>query len=449
MTNHFNRHKINIGNISTYNKIFFKKKENVFDFLKKIDFADLFLYTGTTLLNFFALLFIFTQIFFYCNITVNYFTIIISFICSFLVPFLSIFYRSTHIISKTERIKLSLLYAAKIISICAILIIISIMLGSAFIDDGYDSNAYHKPYSLFFIHGWNPITGSTPDVFGGKIIVGDHKGNTYPKAVELIASYIYLCTKSLESVKAVNFIIFFASLTITYSAFSLFFLKRKYIALIISILAVSNPIWLMQSTQFYNDGFVSELFLILISLILLFIKGNAQKYTLLSLLLGLTLLLSSKGSALLFVPILITLLGTLTYLYKKESFRYFPAILLILGFLFCITAYSPYISNYITTKSPLGSEFSKTTPESYTKEYTGYSNDNLPGWLVPRALFLLSLFSSPSQSFTGVNNPFKVSIADTFRMTGEDKINGFGPLIGLITLVTIIGLLFIIRTIQS
>ena len=128
MTNHFNRHKINIGNISTYNKIFFKKKENVFDFLKKIDFADLFLYTGTTLLNFFALLFIFTQIFFYCNITVNYFTIIISFICSFLVPFLSIFYRSTHIISKTERIKLSLLYAAKIISICAILIIISIIL---------------------------------------------------------------------------------------------------------------------------------------------------------------------------------------------------------------------------------------------------------------------------------------------------------------------------------
>ena len=199
----------------------------------------------------------------------------------------------------------------------------------------------------------------------------------------------------------------------------------------------------MQSTQFYNDGFVSELFLILISLILLFIKGNAQKYTLLSLLLGLTLLLSSKGSALLFVPILITLLGTLTYLYKKESFRYFPAILLILGFLFCITAYSPYISNYITTKSPLGSEFSKTTPESYTKEYTGFSNDNLPGWMVPRALFLLSLFSSPSQSYTGLNNPFEVSLADTFSMTGEDKINGFGPLIGLITLITVIGLLFI------
>ncbi len=263
-----------------------------------------------------------------------------------------------------------------------------------------------------------------------------------------MASYVYLLSDSLESVKAINLIILFSSLAITVFTFLIFLPEKKIVAVIISVIAVLNPVWITQSTQFYIDGFTSELFLILICLILIYIKGNHNGYILLSLLLGSVLLLNTKGSSLLFIPLIMVMFSVLVWLFCRNKTRDLIIFLVILLGLSCAMGFSPYMENYIKFKSPLGPDFNEETIQlssvSYTQHYIDYTNDNVPDWLLPRDLFIRSLFSPVSQNYEGIKNPFDINLQELENLTGENKINGYGPFCGLIILLSLLTLFIII-----
>lgn len=139
----------------------------------------------------------------------------------------------------------------------------------------------------------------------------------------------------------------------------------------------------------------------------------------------------------------------LVHIYCRENIRTVIIFLAILLCVFSITGFSPYITNYLIYKSPLGYEFSTETPESYTFKNAGYSNEFLPGWLVPRELFFKSLFSPISQEYTRMKNPFSIDLSELKNLTGENRINGYGPLCGIITILSIILLIIISLNIKT
>ncbi|HWQ66786.1 MAG TPA: hypothetical protein VN372_07935, partial [Methanospirillum sp.] len=250
-----------------------------------IPIKTLTLFTGLTIIQFLSLLFIVTQSLFFLNITVNIATLILVAIITYATLVGSLFFEFSH----TGEMKPALRKAARlscIVVFCIIAIFaVSILFANTFIDPTWDSNVYHKPYSIFFVNGWNPtLMDNPPALFGGKIqgldIQGDGTGGNYPKAAELIASYIYLLTNSLESVKAINLIIAFTALAIAIVTIIQFLPENRILAVIIALIGTFNPIWVPQSPQFYIDGFYSEIFFIIICLFLLFLKGESKQYIL-------------------------------------------------------------------------------------------------------------------------------------------------------------------------
>jgi len=418
------------------------------DIREKIRVSTIFYYSGISIILFLSLLFIFTQVSFFLKISVNVGFLFLSIFVTLSTIFCSLyrFQFKSHSISRN--ITLSLITILIISGLCFLFFMVSIHVSSNYIDEANDSNYYHTPYSYYFSHGWNPVLGINPHNLGD-IEFFDPKENSYPKGIELIASYVYILTNSLESVKSINWLLFFPAYAITFQAFSLLFAERKIYAILVSTLAVFNPIWITQAFQFYIDGCLSELLLISISLIIILIKTNENFLELVTFVAVVTLTLNSKGSSLLYVPLILALFFVLIYLYKNEVLKFIPYIVVVLCLLFGITAYSPYITNYLSSNSLLGSEFATTSSELFTQDNVGYSNQKIPGWLVPKELFILSLFASPSQHFTGLNNPFSISLTDLLNMSGENRINGFGPMMGLITILTIISLLFLVGKAQS
>jgi len=138
---------------------------------------------------------------------------------------------------------------------------------------------------------------------------------------------------------------------------------------------------------------------------------------------------------------------TLVWFFCRQQMRNVIIFLVILMGISLITGFSPYMENYKIYKSPLGEDLG--SPEGFTQFYTGYTNNLLPGWAVPRELFIKSLFSSPSQKYTGIKNPFTFQLTELDNLTGENRINGYGPLCDIIILVSLILLLLLLRDIKN
>lgn len=412
----------------------------------RISISNIILFTGLTLFQFLSILFILSQIQFFFHVSINVVTFIISACISVLILYssgYSIFYTGDNeLVAKKKAVYLSFIVFLLSLGI----IILSIIFGISYLDPSHDSNAYHKPYALFFVHGWNPVLSDLPPIVFG--IQGlDYMNNTYPKGAELIASYFYLISGVLESVKAINLIIGIAAILLSYSTFRLFLPDNKIYSVILSLVVVFNPVWVTQSTQFYIDGFYYEVLLIIICLSLYYVKTKGEFYILFTLILGLVLGLSIKGSSLLVIPILYAMFLFIICLYRREKI----ILVLMLSFipllvLSLVTGYSPYIVNYSKYSDPLGESAITVDESDFTLKNVGYSNFQIPDWLVPKELFLKTLLSPVSQQYTGMKNPLIIDIGEFSLLSGENRINAYGPFLGLIiilsTLVLLVFLLF-------
>jgi 4-amino-4-deoxy-L-arabinose transferase-like glycosyltransferase len=430
------------------------------------------LYSGLTLVQFLSVLFILTQVLFFFNCRVNIVTFIVSGIISFFILVFSV-YHEYLIEGEITNAKRNAMYLSLVVFILSMgFIAVSVLFGMSFFDPTHDSNTYHKPYALFFVHGWNPVlTDSPPVIFGIQGV--DFMKNTFPKAAELIGSYFYLVSGSLESVKAINLVAMVSAALLAFATFSLFLPSNRVLPGLLSLVAVLNPVWITQSTQFYIDGFFYEIILIVICLMLYYVKSRGDTHILLTIVLGLVLGFSIKGSALLFIPILVAMFLLFLYRYKREKIKpVVPICILTLVVFLVVTGYSPYItahskytSDYSKHVDPLGQneilekvdvtnkDVIKAKDELYHKDvvieeendFLGnsikYLNVQLSRWLAPRILFFTSLFSPVSQEYHGMKNPFYIDLSEIPELTGENSFNGYGPFLGLIIVISLISLL--------
>lgn len=451
---------------------------------------------GLTLFQFLSILAILTQLLFYINIRAGLLSLAASACISVLLLIYSVYHQERA--GETEGVLKRALSISLIVIISSILImLLSSGFGSLFFDETHDSNNYHKPYALFFANGFNPVYDQNPPVVFG-IEWGNNLFVQFPKAAEIIGSYFYQISGSLESVKAINLIACISALIITFYTLLLFLPKRRITAGILASALVLSPIWITQSTTFYIDGFYYELILIVLSLMLFFIKEKASDTILLTIIVGSILLINTKGSSLLFVPIFLLFFGYLLYTYKPEIWKKViitsVIIILILTLLTGFPTYFSHFERYVDEFSiymnpfgenavmehrnqddgnPLGNhsitgikgivpsapslisstslqKIDENPPQGTMANTSGDESgvfSKVSKWLLPREMFIRYHFSPVSQEYAGMKSPFDINMSELTELTGENRVNGYGPFLGLIILLSFITLIsaFIFR----
>lgn len=158
---------------------------------------------------------------------------------------------------------------------------LAIFFSKNYIDLSWDGNTYHKDAVGLLKNGWNPIHENYIDAYKridnrnmdyiGEEIEKTHGfwQSNYAMGTWLIASNIYSITNDIETGKAYNLLIIYISfvlmLYILYKASSNFVLSA-----ILALFTAINPIILVQAFTYYNDGFMGNLLILLVFLMISF-----------------------------------------------------------------------------------------------------------------------------------------------------------------------------------
>ena len=233
-----------------------------------------------------------------------------------------------------------------------LVLIISLLAAKLLFDHSWDGRSYHQIAIYYLANGWNPIYEKMQDLsnlqnFLSHEIWIEH----YLKLSEITAANIYAFTNDIESGKAINYILAFASLLYSISVLS----KNIDIfsAILLSIPLAFSPVALMQISTYYVDGLLSSaLLLIFLSIIGIESsvesrKENKKQYIIFifSMLFASSIKLSGLGYSL-FIGIM--------YLAYKIIFAKSPKSIFISGviiaLLITLTNINPLITNMLNGK---------------------------------------------------------------------------------------------------
>ncbi len=124
-------------------------------------------------------------------------------------------------------------------------VIISVVVSLYFYDASYDGQSYHLEAIIQLAQGWNPFYKKLPNTISYAIWV-----THFPKASWINASIMYIITGSIESGKAFNLILIFATYSLCVKAlFCLKKLKHSLVFLLAALIAF-DPINLNSCLSF-------------------------------------------------------------------------------------------------------------------------------------------------------------------------------------------------------
>lgn len=306
-----------------------------------------------------------------------------------------------------KRYALSVVYALLIAAV-------SIALGILVYDCSFDGNYYHQEIITALCSGWNPYR-HTMD-FPGLMMWDYH----YAKALEIIAADIVALTGRLESGKAVNLMLASGTLLLSYHFIrETLKVAKKKAAMVLSALVVLNPVVICQIFTYYIDFSLYLYWVItLIASVSIAKKGDTLLHYII---LDCTVILAigTKFNAFFIegVMIGIAILGYCLYGHKETVKTYLLNILAIGIFGAFIIGYHPYVTNTLLQGNPLypliGNPdvdiMTPTTPPEFL-ESNRFIN------------FFRSIFSLMPPSF-------------------DSRKGGFGPIFGLIFLISVATLL--------
>lgn len=257
--------------------------------------SELFIKIASTLIFFIFANILITSVFFFFNIPMSVFQLIIASIGTIIFLFL-LFKKQNN-----RDFKLSL-------AAVGIIILSSIFISSITIDNTYDSLNYHKLAVGAIKNGWNPVYQDVADFnksYDNPVklknssyeIYAEH----YAKAHWIYAANIYKLTGNIESGRSMVLIISVALFLISLGYFITKFKWKN--ALCLSFIITLNPITITQVFSYYNDCILGILIFILLILLTMMIDKKIKymeplQYFLLFMVL--TILINIKFSGLIF-----------------------------------------------------------------------------------------------------------------------------------------------------
>lgn len=332
----------------------------------------------------------------------------------------------------------ALIYAASIfLSVLAL----SIYFASLYVDDWYDSRAYHALAALALADGWSPyldwsVCSALETYCVSTHIYLDH----YAKAVWYISAGFYAFFGQLETLKSFNFYMIYLVFVSAYVfARSLSGVSQR-LAGTIAVCFSANPVALAQITSGYIDGiFASYLSVYLLQL--LDFSYNFRRPAFRRALLILPVLLNIKLSAIAYVPILTLGFIVLYALRQRRSWVRISFALASAGvFSILVIGFNPYVTNILTRGDPFYPAYSIKSGKS------AISKQASPDFIAKDRVskFFISIFSFQDKSSIGIPKltlPFTRFLPDG----GVDKrFGGFGSLFSGIFLIALLQL-FLIR----
>ncbi len=227
-----------------------------------------------------------------------------------------------------------------------VVLFFSLAVATFFYDVSFDGQVYHQDAILRLVHGWNPLLETGP-AWHEKI--PEH----YPKAAWIIAASLQSATGSIESGKALNFLLVIASFFIARRALAATgLISIRGMTLVATLLAL-NPVSVCQLFSFMVDGCLASLLVILLGLMIILAHDPSRTNTFQ---LGITAVLlgNVKYTGLVFlavlgVPWLLLFLWTRRAL-AKSALLSAGAIVFLTVFLF---GYNPYVVNMMHHGDPL------------------------------------------------------------------------------------------------
>lgn len=272
---------------------------------------------------------------FLLHISINHWTLLISFITY------NIFLLTYFIL----KCKASLFQIVSSIFITILLFLSFSSLFAHTYDLSYDGQQYQQTAVIALSHNWNPIYQTKLPIHGeGKfsqsIILGS------PKIIWSIDASIYKLTNNINSATSLNIIIMFL-------AFILCFLALRSLrldsipSLILSFLATTTQLFMEQIFSFRQDALSYELLLVGIASLIIALKQKNKLPYFLIIISTLIFLAGSKFTNLfIFIPLTI-LIFIFAYKYKWYELKIFwlSGIILFLSSLIALA--NPYITNMI------------------------------------------------------------------------------------------------------
>jgi len=330
---------------------------------------------------------------------------------------------------------------------CIVIITLSVIIALNFYDVSYDGQSYHMEGIYQLKNGWNPFRSALPKSVNMAIYI-----NHYSKAVELPQSILYSLTNRIEAGKASTLILFAAGFCLTLS-FLLNLHKLSTIkCVLLSLLAMLNPIIVNQLISTYVDGQLAILLLCFFVVILMVIK-NADYVNLV--LLGAIVIITAnvKFTGLVYMVFFITaFLAWLLFVRQTNLFKKTLYTAMLSGFIAVfLVGYNPYVTNTIKHSHPFYPLMGKNQvdimdhnmPEGFEKESAARK-------------FFTSLFARTDNVMRGngkkieLKIPFAINKTDIINAYSIDtRIAGLGPLFSGLILLSIISFITFLLTAGS
>ncbi len=324
----------------------------------------------------------------------------------------------------------------KYITLCLPILLVFITIGIAdhFFDASEDGQEYHQEVAIQLVRGWNPHQTLFDEDLTNSLWI-----NHYSKGTEIIQAGIYATTGKIETGKATNIMLLFASFLLS---LSLLLVKISTVkAWLISILLALNPIVVVQVLTYYVDGVLASIFLLFIVAIILALQEKQWMHYLLITL----LIILAFGVKFTAVVYMVLLMGAVFcwLLFNKQLKKHKTLIIsFALGAVLGVLAgFNPYVTNTLEYEHPfyplMGPEkvdiMTRNAPASFTERSR-----------IER--FFVSLFSHTDNAIMEYGSepelkwPFTLNKIDIVSSGKVDtRIAGFGPLFsGIIVLAVVL-----------
>lgn len=335
--------------------------------------------------------------------------------------------------------------------IFTIIVFGSIKISTMFYDFSYDGQSYHQEALIQLKEGWNPLyeqvaLGTTQDLWI----------NHYAKGPWYLGAIVYDLTGKIESAKTFNFILLLSTFFILVS-YLRSKLKNWKLTFLISSLMVLSPVVINQIFTNYNDFFIILLIINLLVSYLMYVE-NPDNYILMNVFFVIILLVNIKFTALGYaiiltgIPIFIYILKI--YQAKKNNVNFDHkasrlALTVFFSFFIAIifVGNTSYVKNTLTNGHPF-----------YPLAGDGKVDiiiNNIPAGVADLnkiEKLYVSIFSETSNNLKQepkTKFPLSISKNEVFYSGAIDtRIGGFGPLFGLIVILTFSLLLINYRTLN-
>lgn len=324
--------------------------------------------------------------------------------------------------------------------IFTVILLCAIKVSEMYYDFSFDGQTYHQEALIHMKSGWNPLYEQLTTDSGQDLWI-----NHYAKGIWYLGTIIYDFTGKIESAKAVSLILLIGTFLILLSYIQNK-INNQFLAWIISVLMIFSPVVINQLFTNYNDFFIGLLFITLIVGYMEFLETKDKKM-LINIFVSTILLINIKFTALGYaviltgIPIIICAINLYRTKNKNDGLWKSSVTWLTLTIIssFIIAIFFVGTASYVKNTWTNGHPFYPLAGEGKVDIMTINSPKGIPDLNRFEKLYV-SIFSKTSNSLEEEpKTKFPVSISSEeimYSTLSDTRIGGFGPLFGLIIILT-------------